>query len=196
MVLLTRVLGRCEDVAQYSRISRGVLSPHSQSENEELLKNLFKWEHFSPLEYLDFTFYVQSSIVAARQLFRHRIGVSPLEQSLRYVTLDDIKFVYPTKDQETVEAMDKAYLYASQAYQSLINKGVEPEHARYVLPLGTATQYYLHLNGRSFLELYQKRSTDEVQPETRELVQEMMEQLVSRNETNLYARCVKEYCGQ
>jgi len=187
-VELLHVSGRDLDIAQYARISHGHLNKYSDEDNKKLLRKLFRLGHHEPFEFLNMIFRVECSIVAERQLLRHRVGISKVERSLRYVKLQDAGNFYipPELSKETQERVKQFYEKAFKLYKELLNE-TSAQLARYILPLGTNTIMHIQFNARSLYHFLELRLQDHVQPETRELAKAFLEVLASKEETkNLY----------
>ncbi len=179
------------EIAQYARISHGVIEQKSEENNKRLLKSLFKRGHLEPFEFQTLIFYIKCSIVAERQILRHRIGVSKVEKSLRYVKANkEVEFYLP----ELNSIYSKAFSQAYDAYVELIKRGVKPEEARYVLPLGTMTEMYIQFNARSLMNFLKLRLDKKVQPETRQIAEKLLKSLKDHPYTvNLYELFTEAY---
>lgn len=175
-------------IAHYARISHGYSGePLEQKDDISLLGKLYAKGHLEPFEFQTVTFYVSCSIVVERQLLRHRIGVSKVERSLRYTEANGEyyrPFITPLHNYDKLGAAMKQ---SFQVYQNLLESGVQPEIARYVLPLGTRTEMYVTFNTRSLLHFIELRNKPHVQPETRELAQGFIRELGKHEWTqNIY----------
>jgi thymidylate synthase (FAD) len=83
-------------------------------------------------------------------------------------------------DSVDVDTGNKAYLIYNQAvesslfaYKSLLNAGVAPEQARFVLPLGTFTEWYWTGSLAAYARFYQQRSDPHAQAEIRVYAEEI-----------------------
>lgn len=72
------------------------------------------------------------------------------------------------------------YYQALKAYAHLRAEGYPAEEARYVLPQAARTAILVTMNLREFLHVYRLRASPSAQPETRMVVEKMMEELEKR----------------
>ncbi len=154
----------------YSPQSPIELVDHDPSEEEmlRLINRILSSEHLSVVEHCHMTFAVkQVSRTLLAQYSRHRIGVSLSVQSQRYVSEQSSKntdgifeYVVPVSVANNPVAQEtflSAMRQAQNAYDQLLEMGVNKEDARFVLPGGAGTNFVTSLNLRSFLDIYKKR---------------------------------------
>lgn len=159
---------------------RGVSELHEKLTEEEvasLLEKLVGMGHFSALEHAVFTFGVEGiSRACSHQLVRHRLA-SYSQQSQRYVTLGEPVAIIP----ETVKA-DKAACEEFDAmleslwalYSKLVEGGVPPEDARYILPNACETKIVVTMNARELRHFFRLRLCRRAQWEIRDMAVEML----------------------
>ena len=128
--------------------------------------------HHSVLEHVSITFAIDKiSRACSHQLVRHRIA-SYSQQSQRYVKYDNIDFVIPpsiNKNEEVVLGF-LAFMEDIQFnYNQLIDLGVEPEDARYILPNAVATNITMTVNARELIEMCKLRLCTNAQWEIRNM---------------------------
>ena len=134
----------------------------SLEKDKALVKKLYAQGHWSVFEHASMTFLVECSRACSLQLARHR-HVSRTEMSQRYVRLDGplgkSVVIPPTIIGGSKNETRFLSIVASSgcAYQTLLNRGVKPEDARFVLPEAMRTRMVLTLNLRTLLELRKKR---------------------------------------
>ena len=75
-------------------------------------------------------------------------------------------------------AMDTANIKAMTEYRKLLEKGVPKQIARYVLPNATRTRMVVSANIREWRHIIKLRLHSSAQPEMRELMQQIYDQLV------------------
>lgn len=143
-----------------------------------LLNYLMKHRHGSPFEQGWLQFELHIPIFVARELVRHRIGVSLNEMSGRYTKLEPIFWIpklgrglinvgtsarpkmgqgsHPL-DAEVIEALEKTYQGDWDIYEILLAAGVANEVARVVLPVGIYTRMHVTFNPRSLMHLLSLR---------------------------------------
>ena len=164
-------------------IDRSMNSLISQRDKDiALCKSLYTKGHWSVFEHASMTYLVECSRACSLQLARHR-HISRTEMSQRYTKLPldytnlDRNFVFP-KSIENDDTFIGALEDVIGAYHLMLNNGVKPEDARFILPEAATTRMFITLNLRTLLELTQKRAVNEhAQWEIRELVKLMWEQI-------------------
>jgi len=175
-------MARDDIVAWCARVS----NPENQNNHKtsgKLLRYLLNHKHFSPFEMVNMCIEIKTSRGIAAQILRHR-SFTFQEFSLRYSTLNTDSMVYPTmrnkgstnRQGSTNDSSDKmqqiareAMDAALQAYLKLLEGGVAPESARFVLPLATPTTLYMSGTLRSWLHYIELRSQPNVQAEHRDI---------------------------
>ena len=157
------------------------------SNNEDLIRYLYRNYHTTPFEMAEVKFHVKCSIMDARQWFRHRTG-SFNEISGRYsVMKDEFYEVEPSMvklqsknnkqgrntdniDMDTliefVNTMNKSRKIYSD-YKSIIDKGIARELCRLSLPLSLYTEFYWKTNLWNLLRFLRLRNDDHAQYEIR-----------------------------
>lgn len=94
-------------------------------------------------------------------------------------------YVIPHTIQEDVkkkQAFESAMNYAASQYEKMINDGIKPEDARFVLPEATKTSLHMKINARSLFNLFEQRRNPHAQWEIHELADAMMQALREYNE--------------
>jgi thymidylate synthase (FAD) len=183
-VRLEEFSGGDHSVLRSARVSYGSQST-DEARDKKLIKFLLDNEHGSPSEHNLFTFHMKHPIIVARQIIRHRVGISFNEISGRYTEMKD-EFYLPTvwRAQDTknkqgsvaadldhkgcTEGVKMANESAMRTYRRLLEAGVAREMARMVLPVSLYTEWYMSLNARSLMHLIGLRSDKHAQAETRQ----------------------------
>ena len=150
-----------------------------RSRSAGLINYLARERHGSPFEHTSFTFFISAPIFVFREFMRHRIA-SYNEESGRYRELKPVFYVPDgkrklvqtgktgayifedgTKEQfeTSVEAMKKAYTFAYEQYQVMLNAGVAREVARTVLPVGLYSSMYVTMNARALMNFLSLRTS-------------------------------------
>jgi len=121
--------------------------------------------HMSPFEFADYTFRIEGiSRVASHQLVRHR-HLSFQHESQRAVKANRFQYPPSMKDNAPLKAiMQTVY----DAYDKLIESGVEREDARYILPLATTSNMMMKGNARALIEFLELRCCKQTQEELRD----------------------------
>lgn len=153
---------------------------------DELIKKILLKRHFSVLEHASATFRIKGgSRVFTHELVRHRF-ISPSQESQRYVSYADKPDRKKTADFQVVlpESIAKAnggarqYEEAIQAcyslYERLLDSGVPPEDARYILPNATVSQIVITANFRELRHFFIVRTHQRAHWEIREIALKML----------------------
>ena len=154
----------------------------------KLIKYLAKHNHWTPFAHPQITLRVKAPISIRTQFFKHKQGFVENEISRRYVSYEP-EFYSPTwrgkptdgakqgsEDFITEETRTNLYdaIYrescetALHVYNTLIEKGIAPEQARFVLPQGMYTEWYWTGSLAAYARFYKQRKDDHAQWEIRE----------------------------
>ena len=165
---------------------------HKLEMDDDLVRKMInaakKVKHFSVLEHANFTFSIGGvSRALTHQLVRHRLA-SYSQQSQRYVKLDKPTYVIPPKIQElpTQEGLgwvntapevifDLMIRDAWDNYNKLIEIGVKPEDARFLLPNACTTCIVVTMNARELIHFFHLRCSKHAQWEIRDMANKMLE---------------------
>lgn len=168
----------------YSPISLEALREKlATSDIESFLNKIMSLGHHSVLEHASFTFGIEGvSRVTTHQLVRHRIA-SFSQQSQRYVShKDQFTSIMPDSIAENVEAR-QIFVFMSEtvhkAYSQLIELGIPPEDARYILPNATETKIIMTMNARELRHFFELRCCQRAQWEIREMATEMLQLVIA-----------------
>lgn len=151
------------------------------SDIESFLDKIMSLGHHSVLEHATFTFGVEGiSRVTSHQLVRHRIA-SFSQQSQRYVShKEEFTSIMPDSVADNIEARS-IFAFMSEtvhkAYAQLVDMGIPPEDARYILPNATETKLVMSMNARELLHFFSLRCCQRAQWEIREMAVEMLRQV-------------------
>ena len=148
------------------------------SDIEQFLDKIMSLGHHSVLEHASFTFGIEGvSRVTTHQLVRHRIA-SFSQQSQRYVShKDQFTSIMPDSIAENADAR-QIFAFMSEtvhrAYAQLVELGIPPEDARYILPNATESKIIMTMNARELLHFFGLRCCQRAQWEIREMAVEML----------------------
>jgi thymidylate synthase (FAD) len=175
-----------------------------EDKKRTLIGHLLDHGHFGPFEHPQATFAVEGvSRSCMAQLTRHR-HVSFDVQSMRYVAFDEVDpaevregamVVTPPSvtdpdwvgrnqrggaaDEETVAKRERVFresvVESVESYQELLETGMAPEDARFVLPIGTAVNMVLSMNVRMLMHVADMRAAADSQWEIRELTESILD---------------------
>lgn len=146
---------------------------------EKILKTIMTSGHFSALEHANYTFAIDGiSRAMTHQLVRHRLA-SYNQQSQRYVSYaEEPCFIIPPQIAEEPAAAEKynaANAAAFAAYREMIDAGISPEDARYLLPNAMETKIVVTMNVRELLHFFELRCCKRAQWEIRDVALKMLE---------------------
>jgi len=175
-----------------------------ESKQATLIGHLLSHGHFGPFEHPQATFAIEGmSRSCMAQLTRHR-HVSFDVQSMRYVAFDDVDpedvgdgemVVTPPSatdpdwigrnqqsgavDEGTVEKREEVFRDSVQRsveeYQRLLDLGMPPEDARFVLPIGTEVNVVMSMNVRTLMHVADMRAAADAQWEIRGLTEAVLD---------------------
>ncbi len=171
---------------------------------QTLIYHLLEHGHFGPFEHPHATFAIKGiSRSCMAQITRHR-HVSFDVQSMRYVSFDEVDpakvrdgemVVIPpsvsdpdwvgrnqetgTVDDETAAKREELFRDtiedAFESYQELLELGLPPEDARYVLPIGTKVNVVMSMNARMLMHVADMRAAADAQWEIRTMTEQILE---------------------
>ena len=145
----------------------------------KVLKVIMESGHLSALEHASYTFAIDGvSRAMTHQLVRHRLA-SYNQQSQRYVSYeDDPYFVVPpdvAADSDARARYNEATASAFASYREMIDAGVAPEDARYLLPNAMETKIVVTMNIRELLHFFELRCCKRAQWEIRDVALAMLD---------------------
>ncbi len=151
-----------------------------EKKKADLIKKILDLGHYSTLEHTFFSFHIVCSRVTSHQLVRQRVGVAYSQRSQRYVKEDNFNYIIPpkikSKGPEAVAVFKDHYEKSRETYNKLLDKGIPPEDARFVLP-AVKTNLIASYNARSLYHLFSLRCCTRAQWEVREIARSMLEQV-------------------
>jgi thymidylate synthase (FAD) len=171
---------------------------------KEVTKRVTGYGHGSVIEHASFTFSIEGvSRAMTHQLVRHRIA-SYTQQSQRYVRYDTLKnYVTPPSVAGNADAekeFDETLKRISETYQTLLQKGIPKEDARFILPNAAKTNIMVTMNARELRHFFNVRCCTRAQWEMRETATEMLRQAKKAAPTlfeNAGPTCIElGYCSE
>jgi len=175
-----------------------------EDKKETLIGHLLSHGHFGPFEHPQATFAVKGiSRSCMAQITRHRHASFDV-QSMRYVSFDDVDpedvaagemVVTPPSaddpswigrnqkggavDEETVEKREAIFQESVKRsvedYQELLDLGMPPEDARFVLPIGTEVNMVFSVNARMLMHIGDMRAAADSQWEIRDMTERILD---------------------
>lgn len=172
-------------VVNAARVSFNKESKQMTNGDTKLIQYLAKHEHISPFFHPQIQFRIKMPIFVAREWYRHQIGFSRNEVSRRYVDTPpeywtptpgeirerDPKLKQGSKETPVENAEDVYGLMEDHCrntvhlYKSLLDKGVAPEIARYILPQSMYTEFIETGSLAAYARLYKLRTSPDAQRE-------------------------------
>ena len=132
----------------------------------------------SVLEHIVFTFLIEGiSRVTSHQLVRHRIA-SYTQESQRYSVVSKEYIVPKSVRLKGYENKFHSLIEESfKLYTEMVESGIPPEDARYILPQAVTTSMLMTVNLRELLHIVCLRLSNKAQWEIRELVNSMINEV-------------------
>jgi thymidylate synthase (FAD) len=156
--------------------------------DKKLIKYLASHNHWTPFAHPQITLRIKAPVSIRTQLFKHKVGFTENEVSRRYVNTspefysplwrnsptDGAKqgssgFVESTERLEFYnQESSNLYRYAFELYDKLIEDGIAPEQARFMLPQGMYTEWYWTGSLAAFARVCKQRTDKSAQWEVQE----------------------------
>ena len=168
-----------------------------KEKDEKLIRYLAKHQHWTPFAHPQITLRIKAPVSIRTQLFKHKVGFTENEISRRYVSYEP-EFYHPewrskptdgakqgSDDFVTEKAKTNLYdaIYressekALHVYNTLIEKGIAPEQARFVLPQGMYTEWYWTGSLAAYARVVRQRDDSHAQWEVREYAKAISESI-------------------
>jgi thymidylate synthase (FAD) len=165
------------DYGQHNAAKLGQMSKLN-GEMVPIIQKYLSMGHESMIEMGSATFFIECSRVVSHELIRHRIA-SYQQESQRFVKYDDespedIFYIPDDNDDDYRQTLEDAF----NKYLALRKDGVQPQLARYVLPNAMRTRLIMKANLRQWRHIIKLRLDTSAQPEMRELIQQVYDQLL------------------
>ena len=151
----------------------------------KLIRYLAKHQHWTPFAHPQVTLRIKAPVSIRTQMFKHKQGFVENEISRRYVSFKP-EFYFPEWrgkptngakqgsedfiqiDHETSLGYENAVRACLYNYEQLLENGVAPEQARFILPQGMYTEWYWTGSLAAYARFYKQRIDDHAQWEVRE----------------------------
>lgn len=190
-------------VVNSARVSFAKHKESFDKSDEELVRYLADHNHWTPFSHPTITVRVTAPVFVARQLFKHKVGMTENEVSRRYVS-DEPEFFFPEEwraaptngakqgSSKTDAIKEVQYEFAGEEwdsdlddlysvhlsrstalYNAMIKAKVAPELARMVLPQSMITSWYWTGSLSSFARIYGLRSAPDAQEETQVIAKQL-----------------------
>ena len=188
---LIESMGNDKMVVNAARVTMGVTREGDLNERDERLINFLARErHVTPFRHPTVSFRCTAPIAIARQLGKHQAGFSWNEMSRRYkdgavdIFIPEKLFKRPDNlhdgsgaEFEEQDSLIEFYVNACNSavasYEHLLDRGVAPEQARFVLPQGMITEWVWTGSLYGWSEVCRQRLSDHAQYEVRLFAQDI-----------------------
>ncbi|UCH02563.1 MAG: FAD-dependent thymidylate synthase [Candidatus Bathyarchaeota archaeon] len=142
--------------------------------NDIIVRKMVKHDYGSALEHVYFTFELKDiSVALSRELLEHRMA-SHTAKSTRYVSqAKGLPFYMPPQIDGALREKVKNHIEATWELYKQLEKDIDRESARYVLPMGLKCTYVWTINCRSLLNFLRLRLCLNAAPEMQELARKV-----------------------
>lgn len=190
-VELLNYMGDDLAVVNAARVSFAKEVSEFKEGDEKLIRYLATHDHWTPFAHTALQFKVAAPVPIRTQCFKHKIGLVENEESRRYISTRPEIYVpefFREKPQGSIkqgsagEHKDSGYWleqYNRQTsdsvnlYMRMLEDGVCPEQARFVLPQGAIVNWIWTGNLVSFANFFNKRTEEHAQKEVRDVAVEL-----------------------
>jgi thymidylate synthase (FAD) len=170
-------------VVNAARVSFAKESTEFGDQDERLIRYLAKHDHWTPFAHTALQFRVAAPVPIRTQCFKHKIGLVENEESRRYISTRPEIYIpdqFRAKPEgsikqgsadrhESSEGWRQEYIKLTDAcvelYMEMLEDGICPEQARFVLPQGAIVNWIWTGNLVSFANFYNKRTEAHAQKE-------------------------------
>jgi thymidylate synthase (FAD) len=161
-----------------------------KSSDISLIQYLAKHGHWTPFSHCTVTFRIKAPIFVARQLFKHKVGLTENEISRRYVDTEP-EFYVPgawrgrpnnkkqgssgviPSNPKLMSKLKKNYAAIKDLYFKLLEQGIAPEQARMILPQAMYTEWYWTGSMVAFARVCNLRMSEDAQQESGDIADEI-----------------------
>lgn len=187
-------MGNDLTVVNAARVSFAKQVEEFSERDTKLIQYLARHNHWTPFSHVTATFRVVAPIFVARQLFKHKQGLTENEVSRRYVD-EEPMFYQPEewrgKPKNAKQGSDgvvadqgfchgyhqDAIRMATAAYHHMLREGVAPEQARMVLPQSMLTEWYWTGSMAAFARVCTLRISKDAQAESGVIARDIYRQM-------------------
>jgi len=170
-----------------ARVSFAKESTEFVEQDERLIRYLATHDHWTPFAHTAIQLRVAAPVPIRTQCFKHKVGLVENEESRRYISTRPEIYIpdqFRAKPQgsikqgsadrhESSEGWRQEYIIVTnlcvELYMAMIEDGVCPEQARFVLPQGAIVNWIWTGNLVSFANFYNKRTEAHAQKEVKDV---------------------------
>lgn len=171
----------------------GLPEPRLKDADARLIRYLAKHDHWTPFAHTSISLRMKAPVPIRTQCFKHKQGLVENEESRRYISSTPELFVpeeFRQKPEGSIkqgsgethpmsEVWRKLYIdqcnRSIEMYVAMLEDGVCPEQARFVLPQGCQVNWIWTGNLYAFANFYNKRTDSHAQVEIQQLAKQVGE---------------------
>lgn len=186
-VELINHMGNDLSVVNAARVSFAKETSEFKGGDEKLIKYLATHDHWTPFAHTALQFRVAAPVPIRTQCFKHKVGLVENEESRRYISTrpeiympeffrekpqGSIKQGSAGKHKDSDYWIDQYTLVTDASvglYLRMLEDGVCPEQARFVLPQGAIVNWIWTGNLVSFANFFNKRTEEHAQKEVKDV---------------------------
>lgn len=186
-VELINHMGNDLSVVNAARVSFAKETSEFKEGDEKLIKYLATHDHWTPFAHTALQFRVAAPVPIRTQCFKHKIGLVENEESRRYISTRPEIYIpefFREKPQGSIkqgsagehkdsdywlEQYERVTTESVNYYMRMIQDGVCPEQARFILPQGAIVNWIWTGNLVSFANFFNKRTEEHAQKEVRDV---------------------------
>lgn len=170
-------------VVNAARVSFAKESKEFGEQDERLIRYLAKHDHWTPFAHTAIQFRVAAPVPIRTQCFKHKVGLVENEESRRYISTRPEIYMpefLRAKPEGSIKQgsggkhydsafwlgqYDKYTSHCVSLYLDMLDDGVCPEQARFILPQGAIVNWIWTGNLVSYANFYNKRTESTAQKE-------------------------------
>ena len=179
-------------VVNAARVSFAKYKDEYDDRDAKLINYLAEHGHWTPFAHTAITLRVKAPVPIRTQCFKHKVGFTENEESRRYIHytpevlwpdywrkapehgVKQGSSPFPVDDPDLVSHIYEASTrFALSAYEAMLNAGVCPEQARFVLPQGVMVNWIWTGNLAAYARFYNLRTDPHAQREVRDLAEQV-----------------------
>ena len=171
--------------------SQQVGHPMLSDADARLIQYLARNNHWTPFSHTAISLRMSAPIPIRTQCFKHKAGLTENEESRRYISSRPEVFVPDEfraapdgsvkqgsgdvhhRSEEWLHRYQEKVNGCVQEYEWMIQDGICPEQARFILPQGCIVNWIWTGNLASFSRFYKERTYDKVQKEVQDLARQV-----------------------
>ena len=150
--------------------------PECLGRAERFIRSIIRRGHESVLEHASATFRIVCDRGVTHELVRHRIA-SYSQESTRYCDYSKgVQFIMPDEFEDDIILRDKYLEFCAVSegyYKWFRERGLKPQVARHVLPIGVKTEIVMTSNFREWRHILRLRTAADAHPHIRQVMDDV-----------------------